>query len=520
MASMTTRRDISRRGLLLATTAGVLAATTGASLPRLTAIPGTATDSVGTAAFDRPLAIPPLAASQTDAQGRRVFSLTAQAGTSQFISGRQTNTWGFNSPYLGPTLRARRGETVAVDVHNELSDRTTVHWHGMHLPAEADGGPHQVIEAGGTWSAEWTVDQSAGTLWYHPHLHGTTGQHVYEGLSGMFLLDDPEAEQWDLPSDYGQDDIPLIVQDRTFARDGAFTMPDSLSSMGVLGEHILVNGTYDPHLRVDRELVRLRLLNGSNNRLFDFGFDDGRDFQQIAGDGGLLEAPHTTDRVLLSPGERAEIVVAFEPDDDTILRSFPAHTGAFPEARAGGEDTFDILRLQAEPELQAAPELPERLAEIEPVASADADPDRVFELGDEVINGLAMDMGRIDHVLTAGDTEVWELVNTDRHPHGFHVHDKHFQVLSVNDERPGPELGGWKDTVLLRPQDTVRLALQVGSHTDPQTPYMFHCHMLTHEDNGMMGQFTVVEPGAEDEAPRTIPLPEGLPSESTEHEHS
>ncbi|HWU11418.1 MAG TPA: multicopper oxidase domain-containing protein, partial [Streptomyces sp.] len=193
--------------------------------------------------FERPLAIPPLADSRVQADGTRVFQLTADEGTTEFLEGTETATWGFNGSYLGPTLRAERGERVAVEVTNDLDEPTTVHWHGMHLPAAMDGGPHQMIEPGDTWRPYWTIDQPAATLWYHPHPHGETEKHVYRGLAGMFLLDDGTDVAAGLPHDYGVDDIPVIVQDKRFSEAGELTLDDSGNEIGTLGGTVMANGT-------------------------------------------------------------------------------------------------------------------------------------------------------------------------------------------------------------------------------------------------------------------------------------
>jgi blue copper oxidase len=146
--------------------------------------------NAGQLKFENELDIPPLAKSSTDEAGRKVFELKLQQGTAEFLPGKPTQTWGVNGPHLGPTLRAERGDTVQMWVTNGLPETTTLHWHGMHLPAAADGGPHQMIEPRDTWSPSWTIDQPAATLWYHPHLMGQTEDHVYRGLAGMFLIDD------------------------------------------------------------------------------------------------------------------------------------------------------------------------------------------------------------------------------------------------------------------------------------------------------------------------------------------
>jgi FtsP/CotA-like multicopper oxidase with cupredoxin domain len=251
---------------------------------------GLQVDTVGKVAFERPLAIPPLAPSHNDGQGRRVFDLTAQAGRRQFLPGVTTPTWGINGDYLGPTLRARRGEQVAIDLHNRLDETTTMHWHGMHLPAIADGGPHQTIAPGQTWTPSWRIDQPAATLWYHPHPHGQTERHITRGLAGMFILDDEQEAALDLPRQYGVDDIPVIVQDRRFRDDGRFVEGEHRAT-GLLGDTLLVNGTVGPYLQVTTERVRLRLLNASTARIYAFGLDDDRRFAVIASDGGLLPAP-------------------------------------------------------------------------------------------------------------------------------------------------------------------------------------------------------------------------------------
>ncbi len=178
------------------------------------------------AEFDRPLAIPALAESHVEKDGTRVFRLAAQEGTIGILEEARTRTWGFNGPYLGPTLRASRGEKVAVEVRNTLPEATTVHWHGMHLPAAMDGGPHELVEPGGTWRPTWKIDQPAATLWYHPHPHGKSEAHLYRGLAGMFILDDANNAATSLPNQYGVDDIPVIIQDKDIGPDGELVLED------------------------------------------------------------------------------------------------------------------------------------------------------------------------------------------------------------------------------------------------------------------------------------------------------
>ncbi|MCD0443426.1 multicopper oxidase domain-containing protein [Glycomyces sp. A-F 0318] len=454
-------------------------------------------DTVGKVAFDTPLAVPPLAESTRDASGARRFDLEIQSGTVAFKDGRETETWGLNGAFLGPTIRAERGEEVAFAVRNGLDEGTSIHWHGMHLPAVMDGGPHQEVAPGGDWAPQWTIDQPAATLWYHPHPHGRTATHVYRGLAGMFIIDD-DADL-NLPRTYGVDDVPMIVQDRKFNDDNQFDDTNTfLSSQGLLGDEIMVNGTLGPYFDVTTRLVRLRLLNGSLSRLYNFGFGDGRPFSLIATDGGLLPSAWETDRLQLSPGERVEIVVAFEPGETAVLRSHAADEGyTGPLGRLnGGDDTLDICEFRAAASLDDATEVPETMGAAPDLADAEPAEERSFTLtGFNQINGESMDMQRIDFGVREGTVEVWEVKNGDGYLHNFHVHDVQYQVISVDGEEPPPRLRGWKDTVQLVPQRRYRLAMRFTDYTDPNLPYMYHCHILAHEDSGMMGQFVVLGEG-------------------------
>jgi FtsP/CotA-like multicopper oxidase with cupredoxin domain len=447
--------------------------------------------------FGNPLAIPPPLEPEIDADGRKVFDLAMEQGETQLLSGTRTVTWGANGTYLGPTLRARRGDDVRVRVTNSLTEPTTLHWHGMALPGAMDGGPHQMIQPGEVWQPEWRIDQPAAALWYHPHAHHRTADHVYRGIAGLFIIDDDDTDRLSLPNDYGVDDIPVIVQDKQFDSDGSLRTAEGPANLvGVLGDEMLVNGTHNPHLDVTDRLVRLRLLNASNARVYDFGFDDDRRFALIASDSGLLDAPADANRVQLSPGERAEIVVELRPGDRTTLRSYPPDLGmSFPLDRTnGGHDTFDILQIRAADRLRDSQPIPRSLASIDRHRPEDAAATRVFELsGFSRINGREMDLARIDQTIARGDTEIWEIHNSSNTYHNFHVHLVHFQILDIDGDVPPPELAGWKDTVFIPPAQTVRIISRFDAEPDPSAPFMYHCHILDHEDAGMMGQFAIID---------------------------
>ncbi|MGI5215972.1 multicopper oxidase family protein [Plantactinospora sp. CA-290183] len=504
---MTTRRSLLRwagvAGLAVAAPTAALGGYVWATAGR---------GNVGRVRFERRLLIPPLARPRREPTGALGFDLRLQTGSTELLPGRHSRTWGVNGGHLGPTLRLPRGEVVSPVVRNDLPEPTTLHWHGMELPAVADGGPHQMIPPGGTWRPSWRVDQPAATLWYHPHPHGATRDHVYRGVAGLILVDDDQPTG--LPQEYGVDDVPLVLQDKNIAEDGTLEFDGidfgGVNIVGLLGSEILVNGTWGPVLPVSTELVRLRVLNGSNARVYDLAFHDHRAFHLVAADAGLLPAPVEVDHVLLSPGERVELVLRVRPGERPLLRSRPPDLGthALYDRLAGGDDEFEIVQLVAADRLRPSPALPDRLPAAAPI-SADPGNERRFGLGDFTINGATMDPDRIDFSVPLGVTERWRIHNVQGVPHNFHIHNAAFEVTDVDGRPPPPGLAGRKDTVYVPPGSVVGLAVSFGQHPDPRGPYMFHCHLLAHEDAGMMGQFVVIGPGTEDQvrAPGTAASP-------------
>ena len=213
---------------------------------------------------------------RADAAG--TIKLDARTGTMRFLGDRDTATYGINGPYLGPALRLRRGETVTVQVTNNVPENITMHWHGLIIPGSADGGPHQVIKPGKWWETKLEIDQPAATLWFHPHYYPSTAQEVIKGLAGLLIVDDEEASGLPLPTRWGLDDIPLIIQDRRFTPDGQFFDRMNIIAVvnGYVGDVALVNGARYPEAHTARGWIRLRILNGSNARSYTLAASDNR----------------------------------------------------------------------------------------------------------------------------------------------------------------------------------------------------------------------------------------------------
>jgi blue copper oxidase len=478
-----------------------------------------------------PLPIPPLV--QVGSSGATL--LEAIDGRQTLLPGLPAATRGFSQPFLGPVLRMVRGSTARIDVRNRLREATTVHWHGLHVPGSVDGGPHSEIAPGALWQPSLEIDQPATTAWYHAHPHGSTGPQVYSGLAGMILIDEPGPPDAALPRRYGVDDLPLIVQDRLFAADGRLRYSARGMAMmsGLRGDHILVNGALTPLAAVPAGIVRLRVLNACNARILRLRFEDSRAMHQIGSDGGLFDRPNRLRQLTLATGERAEVLVDFSDGRSVRLLSAPDSNspmrGAGMRGGMGGgmggmgmnpepesvdsEGGFEVLRFAVEAEGAAAVQaLPQRLAHAarppnlgEPVRSRRFVLDSHGMMGGMMggmgrgmpggigmmsmtINGRSFDMARIDHATRRGDTERWEVRAGDM-AHPFHLHGASFQVLTLNGRPVEFATTGWKDTVLV--DGSAELLVRFDHTAGERSPYMFHCHILEHEDAGMMGQFTV-----------------------------
>ena len=444
------------------------------------------------------------------------INLHVKYGTMQFLTGSETKTIGINGNYLGPTIILNKGVSVLLSVYNDMDESTTMHWHGLHVPPKSDGSPHNVILAHTLWAPRIKISDQASTYWYHPHLHGKTAEQVTRGAAGLIIVKDQTESALSLPRNYGIDDFPIVVQSRAFDSNNQFIVNNA-------DDHtILINGTIDPILQVPAQLVRFRVLNGSTNRAYYIGFQGNRQFYQIASDGGLLDTPVSLSRLLLAPGERAELLINFSGlKDQTIdLFSFgselpngiygasnPGSMGmgsidGYSANKLNGND-FKLIRMSVIGQTaQPVSAIPSKL-----VAYQKPDPNqtsitRILTLsssgmgmgnlsGPFLINGKSFSMERIDFSTKLGATEIWQIFNQTAIAHPFHIHGLQFFIVDIGGTQPDRSRQGRKDVVLVPAMQSVRVIMTFDDFSDPDIPYMYHCHMLSHEDDGMMGQFLV-----------------------------
>ncbi len=451
----------------------------------------TETEERGTVdTFNNLLAIPPLA-SYKMVDGYKLFTMNIHEDEYEFFKGIKTKTYGINSALLGETIRIHRGDSVKIVYTNNLKEPTTMHGHGMHVPATMDGGPKNKIQPNSSWTAQYTVDQKASTNWYHPHLMGKTAEHVYMGLAGLIIIDDDQSDALNLPKEYGVDDIPLILQDKRFDANKQidYSPTNREIKQGYRAETMLVNGVIKPIVNVKAKKIRFRLLNGSNARVFKLAFSDGRKFYQIATDNSFLEEPIELSSVILTPAERVEIVVDFKDDFNREIFLVDSNSNK------------KMLTVKVTKRSENQEPLPSKLTTHLKLDANDAVRVRKFVLGMSridgamhmSINGKIMNMSRIDEVVPMDEVEIWEITNSMGMEHNFHIHSTHFYPLERNGSPDNilPSEQGYKDTIRLAPNDTVKIILKMTDFPDDNNGYMYHCHFLEHEDDGMMGQFTI-----------------------------
>ncbi|MCO6473210.1 MAG: multicopper oxidase domain-containing protein [Melioribacteraceae bacterium] len=486
------------------------------------------------------------------------FELTAHRSDVSILPGAKTKVWKYSGKvisgrkdalqtlddnYLGPIFRVKTGDKIRVRFKSELDEITIVHWHGLHVPEEMDGHPKYVIEHGEKYVYEFEVKDRAGTYWFHPHPHELTGPQVYSGLAGLFIVSDKEEQKLNLPS--GKDEIPIVIQDRIFDSDNQLVYINSpMDRMtGFLGDQIVANGKSNFSLDLDTKAYRLRLLNGSNSRIYKLAWSDGTPFTVIGTDGGLLEKPVEKEYLTFGPAERFDIIVDFsdkEPGDEIKLISLPFPStisgmggmmdgGMMGRGMMGGNRNSDqsvpdmgsrlqLLSINIRNKVASSFRLPSKLSTINYNDPKNAvnynDPKKfVFGMGSHMrwtINNRTFEMNEVADYekVKLNTSEVWEFVNGGggrgmmggmmEMPHPVHIHGLQFKIIErINDGgfdetfdsfKEGFVDEGWKDSFLLLPGTRVKVLLRFEDFTGM---YLYHCHNLEHEDMGMMRNYLV-----------------------------
>jgi len=431
-------------------------------------------------------------------------------------TGNQTITGGINnSQFWGPTIFINKGDTVHMNVLNKLNDSTTIHWHGMHLPAVMDGGPHQVIPPGTLWQPYWKVTNNAATYWYHPHLHEMTLEHLSKGIGGFIIVKDAEESALALPRTYGIDDIPLMLTSRRYNNANQFVVQNV-----AYGDYLLVNGTRDPEITLPKQIVRLRILNAEIERAYNFGFSDNRKFYIIANDGGLLDKPVQVSKLLVAVGERYEILVDLSNDNVGSSINLMSYNANQPFGFPGGEPAaqgnfgsllnnkdFNCLRINIGQSTNSPiTSIPTSLISNQFINSAEATVNRSINVKGGVpgnptpfnFNDKVFDINRIDNTVNLNAIEKWTITNSNVFGHTFHIHDVQFKLVARNGNTNAVGLHeqGWKDVLYLPRNENATFIAKFDDYADPIHPFMYHCHFSNHEDDGMMGQFVVNNPSS------------------------
>ncbi|KUN79532.1 multicopper oxidase family protein [Streptomyces griseoruber] len=446
-----------------------------------------ATEATGT------LNIPDLLEATTS-DGTTTYTLTAKTGTSEVLSGVTSTTAGYNGSYLGPTMKWTKGDTVLMNITNSLGDDTTVHFHGAHIPPKMDGGPQNAFADGETWSPTFEVLDEAKTLWYHPHALGTTAEQVVHGLAGMIIVEDDSDVSAALPSEYGVDDIPIILQCLAVDSSGDIKYEATGYRSSTVSFPVLVNGTNVDSTTLGftatKTRTRFRVLNASPADIMTVQRSDGGTLTQIATDQGYLTEAAEVTTIRLVAGARAEFVLDLE---DAVTLQAVVTTGWI----RGGSGTYDFLTVT--PEASDTPDdLPSALNTITRYDTSDFTA-RTITLGQSgatmLINGSAgTSMSSMAMISTTLDAEeIWTIKNSTQLEHSFHLHDVPFQLIEINGEEPtGVDLG-WFDTFEVVGGGSIKIAMKFTDFTDDTYMYMLHCHLLQHEDEGMMAALMVTE---------------------------
>ncbi len=437
--------------------------------------------------------------------------------------------------YQNPILRIESGARFQATLHNALQEPTIIHWHGLDVPGDMDGHPASSIGPGGRFEYDFKVKNRGGTYWYHTHAHKFTAKQAYGGLASFFLVEDEDQRRLSKALDLrlGETDVPLVIQDKQFDAAGGMRYQPNMheAMMGWLGDVILCNLTPNAYLSVTPRIYRFRLLNGSNARIYRLAFVKGQtllNFSVIGTDGGLLDQPHTVAEAYLSPGERLEVLFdagQAQPGEDIFLKSLafdPMENEGAPGIMTGMMERmmgsmgssrlplgaeFNVLKLSVTKGERLTTPIPLRLSESRPIRTEGA-AERKIELSMDkmrfLINGRTFKMDEISFEVKRGAVEIWSISNPERGmPHPMHMHGFPIQVVerqnSPRQISAGARFGrgrlandlGWKDTVLVWPGETVKVAVDFSHDFSGDQTYVFHCHNLEHAEADMMINFRV-----------------------------
>ena len=445
--------------------------------------------------FTQTLNIPPVLNPTSRTSTTDSYDLALREADVEIIPGKLTRIMGFNGLTPGPTIRARVGRQVVMSHTNGLPVTTlggapgdvAIHLHGGHVPSSEDGFPTDTVPPGATRSYTYPNNQLPATLWYHDHLMGYTGPHVWFGMAGFYILTDDYEDGLGLPS--GAYEIPLVIQDRNFDSTGKLVYTGSRN--GETGNAILVNGTIQPNFKVASRKYRFRVLNGSNMRKYQIALSNGQPFHVLGMEGGFLPAPVKVTSLVLAPAERADIIVDFS--------SLPVGSSVVLQNSLGSGSTANIMRFDVDRVETDTSQLPLDLRPLEKLSASQAVRTRSFTFSGGmmgmmggvpwVINGKPFDPNRVDADPKLGTLEIWEFRNMSMMDHPAHPHQAMFQILDINGNPPPPTHAGWKDTVNVPAMGTVRIIMRFADYAGK---YVLHCHVLEHEDNAMMARFDVV----------------------------
>jgi spore coat protein A len=482
MAPKLTRRQALRLGLGVA--AGVTLPAIGTGVASMF---GAFARTASAPRFELPFALPPVLQPVRTDSTTDYYNVVQMVQAQEILPGLRTEVWAYNGTFPGPTIRARTNRRVVIHQTNALPEAVSVHLHGGVQAPESDGYPTDLIPPFGSKQYEYPNLHRAATLFFHDHAMDLTGAHIYKGLSGFYLLGDDADDALPLPK--GEFDVPLLIADRSFNADGSFAYrsnnPSNVFVEG--GDVILVNGVPWPRMDVAARRYRLRILNASNSQSYVLAFSDHRAMTLIATDGGLVDRPIDVSSIRLGPAERAEVVVDFggmaigtTVDLENVMR--------FAVGRRADEDSHVPEVLDPTSALRESEAGRTRRFVLQRTLTAALPPFRW------TINGTTFNPGSVAANVPQGSVEIWSFENRTFGPieemdHPVHVHLVNFLVLDRNGRPPHDYERGWKDTVLVRSGETVRVIARFAPFTGK---YILHCHNLAHEDHAMMANFEVV----------------------------